>query len=112
MTSCRRGDLVLVNFQFSDQLAFKRRPALVLSSETYHRGRQEVIIAAVSSNVRRLLPGDTMAADWRGAGLLAPSVITGIVRTVKNTMVERSLGRLQAEDMRSVEASLRLALSL
>lgn len=41
MTAYSRGDVVLVGFVFSDESGRKLRPALVVSSLAYHRGRQE-----------------------------------------------------------------------
>ena len=83
MTAFRRGDAVLVEFVFSDESGTKLRPALVISSHVYQRARQEVIVAAITSNVTRHLQGDHAIADWRGAGLLYPSLATGIIRTEK-----------------------------
>ncbi|MBI4282639.1 MAG: type II toxin-antitoxin system PemK/MazF family toxin [Chloroflexi bacterium] len=108
----KRGDIVLVRFVFPDQSGVKRRPALIVSSETYHQGRHEVVLAAVTSNVRRILPGDTVLQDWQGAGLISPSVVTGILRTVTGAALARRLGRLLAQDSASVEANLRLSLAL
>lgn len=62
-TSYKQGDVVLVDFVFSDESGIKKRPAVVLSTDSYHRGRQEVIIAAVTSNVERLLSGDCRVAN-------------------------------------------------
>jgi len=104
--------VVLVSFVFPDQAGVKRRPALVVSSQRYHRGRNEVILAAITSNVRRLLPGDTGLPGWKESGLIAPSVVTGIVRTVKHEAIARRLGNLSPDDMRSIDVSLRLALDL
>jgi mRNA interferase MazF len=89
MTAYRRGDVVLVGFVFSDDSGTKVRPALVVSSATYHRRRQDVIVAAITSKTNRRLFGDHLVADWKGAGLLFPSVVTGVVRTVKGSMIER-----------------------
>ena len=82
MTASNRGDVVLVRFVFSDESGAKLRPALVISSRDYHRARQEVIVAAITSNVARQLFGDHVVLDWQGAGLLLPSTVTGIIRTV------------------------------
>ncbi|MBI4328870.1 MAG: type II toxin-antitoxin system PemK/MazF family toxin [Chloroflexi bacterium] len=111
-TSFSRGDVVLVNFVFSSQEGVKRRPALLVSSATYHQGRQEVILVAITSNVHRLLPGDTALVGWQKAGLLRPSTVTGVLRTVKTTALARRLGAVPSPDLRAVEASLRLALAL
>ena len=55
MTAYRRGDVVLVNFVFANEHGIKRRPAVIVSAEPYQQGRQEVIMAAITSNVGRLL---------------------------------------------------------
>ena len=47
MTGFRRGDVVLVSFVFADESGTKVRPALVISSAGYHRGRREAIVAAM-----------------------------------------------------------------
>lgn len=110
MTDYDRGDVVLVSFLFSEQDGFKKRPALVLSTGDYHRGRRELIMAAITSNVGRILVGDTKLRDWKKAGLLYPSVVTAIIRTIKQEMVESMLGRLTERDFRSVGSSLKQAL--
>lgn len=112
MTAYSRGDVVLVGFVFSDESGKKLRPALVLSSPAYHRGRQEVVVAAISSNIRRRLFGDHVIADWKRAGLLFPSLVTGILRTIKRTMVERKLGTMAKNDQEAVDRELRRSLGL
>lgn len=94
MTGCNRGDIVLVGFVFSEESGTKLRPALVISSQHYHRARQEVVVAAITSNVTRRLLGDHLIADWKGAGLLFPSLVTGIFRTIKRTMI--AIGDLES----------------
>jgi mRNA-degrading endonuclease toxin of MazEF toxin-antitoxin module len=46
------GDIVLVPFPFTDQPTTKQRPAVVISSSTYQRERPDLIILAVTSQVR------------------------------------------------------------
>jgi mRNA-degrading endonuclease toxin of MazEF toxin-antitoxin module len=57
MTVYSRGDIVLVGFVFSDESTKKLRPAVVISSVAYNRSRQEIIVAAITSNTRRRLFG-------------------------------------------------------
>lgn len=111
-TTCSRGDVVIVDFVYPNQAGSKHRPALVVSSASYHAGRQEVVLAGVTSNVYRSLPGDTHLTDWAVADLPRPSVVTGILQTVKRSAVMRALGSLSARDLRAVEDSLREALAL
>jgi mRNA interferase MazF len=107
-----QGDVVLVRFVFSDESGAKRRPAVVLSTDEYHRGRQEAIVAAITSNVQRLLVGDHLIAGWQQAGLLYPSVATGILRTVKKAIIERRLGQLPADDVRAIQGQVSTVLGL
>jgi mRNA interferase MazF len=112
MTACNRGDVVLVGFVFSDESGRKLRPAVVISAPAYHRARQEVLVAAITSNVRRRLFGDHPILDWKGAGLLSPSVVAGIIRTIRRTTIERKLGSLAKADLEAVERELKRYLGL
>ncbi len=112
MTAYSRGDVVLVGFVFADESGRKLRPAVIISSPAYRRARQEVVVAAVSSNVKRRLFGEHLIGDWKGAGLLFPSVVTGIIRTIKQTVLDRKLGSLAKSDLESVERELRRCLGL
>jgi hypothetical protein len=69
-------------------------------------------MAAITSNVDRLLVGDHPIAGWREAGLLFPSVATGIIRTVKQAMIECQLGVMLSADMQTIREKLRQVLGL
>ena len=75
MTIYNRGDIILVNFWFSEGAGSKIRPALILTNNIYNKDRQEVIVAAITSNTKRILPGDIKIENWKEAGLLLPSHI-------------------------------------
>ena len=107
-----RGDIVVVDFLYPNPRGSKHRPALVLTTDSYHAGRQGAVLAGVTSNVPRSLPGDTHLINWTAAHLPQPSVVTGILQTVKQSAVMRSLGRLAERDLIAVEANLREALAL
>jgi len=112
MIAYSRGDVVLVNFVFADESGAKRRPALIISSDAYHRARQEVVVAAITSNVRRRLVGDCRIVDWKQAGLLFPSTATGIIRTITRTMIARKLGSMAPTDLQNIDRELRRSLDL
>ena len=97
------GDLVLVPFPFTDQSTAKRRPAVVVSSTAYHRERPDLVILAVTSQVRPAAAvGEAAVTKWREAGLLKPSVLKPVLATIERGLVLRKLGRLEEEDLREV----------
>ncbi len=112
MIAYSRGGVVLVGFIFSDESGKKLRPAVVISSTAYNRAREEVVVAAITSNVRRRLFGDHLIANWKGAGLLFPSLVTGILRTIKRTMIDRKLGSMPKPDLEAIDRHLRRSLGL
>ena len=107
MTNYNRCDILLVKFTFSEGEDSKHRPALVLSIKEYNNNRQELIIAAITSNLKRQLVGDTKINNWEDAGLLYPSLVTAIIRTIKKNMVDHKLGKLSHNDFRVVEKNLK-----
>jgi mRNA interferase MazF len=46
------GDVVLVPFPFTSQRASKKRPAVVVSNRTYSADRPDLIVMAVTSQLR------------------------------------------------------------
>jgi mRNA interferase MazF len=106
MTSYERGDVMLVGFLFADESGMKRRPAVVLSSRAYRQNRQEVVVAAVTSSVDRVRFGDHALAGWKEAGLLFPSLVTGILRTIKLRMIHRRLGSVSVREMEAIDLNL------
>lgn len=70
------------------------------------------MVAAITSNVTRRLVGDYVVLNWRESGLLFPSTVTGVIRTIKRQLVRRRLGSLSPRDMRAVDRLLRQSLGL
>lgn len=106
-TGCKFGDIVLVRFPFTDQVGAKQRPAVVVSRDDYQQQRPDVILLAITSQVRPALGfGEALIDDWRGAGLLKPSVFKPIVFTAEQTLIRKTLGRLQAGDRQTLQQLL------
>lgn len=112
MTEANRGNVVLMRYQRAGEDKAWLRPALVLSSRTYQQARGQLLLAAITSNPVPPQFGDTAVQRWSEAGLLGPSLVTGVLFTALPTSVERVLGTLADEDMRAVEDNLRLDLGL
>lgn len=100
MTDFEFGDVVLVRFPFTDQSTSKQRPAVVISSDAYHRTSSDLLIMAITSRGRRRAGAKEAAIrGWREAGLLKPSAFKPLVATVEAPLVRRRLGRLQSDDL-------------
>jgi mRNA interferase MazF len=112
MTTYSRGDVILVDFVFSDERGSRKRPGVVVSSQEYHKGRREAIIAAITSQTGRLLTGDYLIGKWKEAGLLLPSVATGIIRTIKQDMISGKLGVMPSTEMSQIDGKLRAIFDL
>ena len=112
MSRYDRGDVVLLRYCGANGTESRLRPALVVSSETYQQGSQQMILAAITGHRPSLQPGDTVLQAWKAAGLLDSSVVTGVLLVVAPDTVESRLGSLEPEDLHAVENSLRVSLGL
>ncbi len=108
MTLFEFGDVVLVPFPFTDQSAAKKRPAVVISSSRYNAERLDLVIMAITSQIRPANTfGDTIVKHWQNAGLLKPSAIKPIITTIEKPLVIKSMGKLVSEDQLDLHESLR-----
>ena len=97
------GDVVLVPFPFTDPSDTKKRPSVVVSSHGYNTSRRDIVIMAITSQVRTPLGfGEAMVADWQGAGLIKASVLKPVFMTVEQGLVVRVLGKLAAADIKTL----------
>ena len=97
------GDVVLVPFPFTNQTASKQRPAVVVSSRAYGLERPDLMLMAITSQLRPTPAlGEVWLRHWQGAGLLKPSVLKPIVFTAEKTTVRKTLGKLQVADQQAL----------
>jgi mRNA interferase MazF len=97
------GDVVLVPFPFTDQSGTKRRPAVVVSSHGYNINRRDIVIMAITSQVRAPLAfGEAIVRDWQDAGLIKASVLKPVFTTIAQELVLRVMGHLSAADIKTL----------
>lgn len=75
MSVFARYALVRVPFPFTDQLAQKRRPALVLSEPSFQRASGHLLLAMVTSARQSAWPLDWSITDLALAGLSQPCLV-------------------------------------
>ncbi len=108
MTRYNRGDVILVPFPFSDQTARKKRPAIIVSSDTYNSISQDIVIMAITGQIRgHIGVGEFLIEDWQGAGLLKPSAVKSAISTIEQKLVMKLLGRLSSKDLSTLEKVLK-----
>jgi mRNA interferase MazF len=111
MTPFKFGDIVLVPFPFTDQSASKKRPAVIISSNVYNTERPDLIIMAVTSQIKATsIIGDVYVQDWQAAGLLKPSAIKPVITTIEKSLVIRTMGRLKDNDRIALQEGLKVIL--
>ena len=97
------GDVVLVPFPFTDQSGTKKRPAVVVSSHGYNASRRDIVIMAITSQVRSPRGfGEAMVGDWQGAGLVKESVLKPVFTTIEQGLVIRVMGHLSEADIKTL----------
>lgn len=101
------GDVVLVRFPFTNQTAYKQRPAVIVSSRSYNVARPDVVIMAITSQVHSVMGvGEVQIGEWKAASLLKPSAIKPVFATVEQNLILRTLGVLGAADQRALRQAI------
>jgi len=90
----------------------KVRPAVVVSTELYHRERPDPIVGILTTQIPDPLKAtDHLLVNWREASLRAPSCFRLYLITVLRTDVA-VIGRLSERDWAEVQARLRCGLAV
>lgn len=105
------GDVILVPFPFTNQAGTKQRPAVIVSSSAYNATKRDLIIMAITSQIRTPLTlGEATISNWQAAGLIKPSLLKPVLTTIEQHLVIRSMGSLSTQDRASAVAALRVVL--
>ena len=101
-------DVVVVPFPYSDRLAEKRRPALVVSAAGLVTGRGLIWVAMITSALHAPGFGDHRIRDLPAAGLPVQSLLrAGKIATIEPTRILRKLGALAPADRLYAEEVLK-----
>ena len=110
-TSYKRGDVVLVPFPFTDLSVAKQRPALVVSSDALNSARDDVLVAAITSQIPAKLAADEFMIppnELAACGLPKSSILrlTKLV-ALHRQLIVKQIGALPAATLTKVLAQLR-----
>ncbi len=113
-----RGDVALARFPHAAGGRGKKRPVVVVQSDTYNQTRRHVIVAEVTTNLAEATdPANLLieisTTDGRATGLLQDSVITSLhLVTMSEDRIGRIIGKLSAPLLQRLDACLKAALGL
>jgi len=113
MTAYEKGDVVLVPFPFSNQTDHKKRPAVVISANSYNNASHDAVIMAITSQIGKTIGiGECLITNWQEAGLLKPSVLKTAISTIEQSLILKKLGKLSQSDLLSMDGSIKKFLDL
>ena len=114
----KRGDVVLVRFPHPSGQRGKKRPAVVVQSDSYAGALRTVVVAEVTKNLTMksdpaCLFLDVSTPEGKATGLLVDSVVSGLVLdTVYTDTVDRVLGSLSPSLLQEFDDCLKAALGI
>jgi mRNA interferase MazF len=103
------GDIVTVDFP--GVTGIKRRPAVVLSSATYHAIRPDTIVGLITTRTSGLGVTDYELQDWATAGLRVASIFRSFIVTLPPSANLIYIGHLSERDWKDVRMCIKVALA-
>ncbi|MEO8168884.1 MAG: type II toxin-antitoxin system PemK/MazF family toxin [bacterium] len=110
----RQGEILLLPVPFTDLQAVKRRPVLVLSNDRYNTSKNDILVAAITSNVTDddigilIQPSDLQEGELRRTSLIRFDKLYCLNQ--KN--IVKRFGRLKKEKHHDVIGKIRSFIEL
>lgn len=107
----KRGDVVVADFspvEGSEQGGV--RPAVVISNDTGNKFSSTIIVALISSKVKKMNPTHTQV---KGTNLHTESIVLcEQLRTIDKKRIRQQIGKLKASEMIEVDKKIKLSLGI
>ncbi len=115
----RRGEVVIVDFPYSDQTGRKVRPALVVQSNVWNQRLDDTILALITSSRHRKVGATTQylidisTDEGQQTGLRLDSVVQcENLITYDQSLILRVIGSLSTSAMHRIDACLKAVLGI
>ncbi|MBI5722405.1 MAG: type II toxin-antitoxin system PemK/MazF family toxin [Planctomycetes bacterium] len=100
------GDVLLVNYPFTDQSAAKQRPVLVISHTSFNQG-EDIVVVPLSSRIMQEdsfgFPILETASFFPATGLRCSSTVKWTkLMTISRVVIKRKLGTIPAEIVQQI----------
>ncbi len=117
--SVRRGEVIIVNYPYTDQTGGKVRPALVVQADVWNERLDNTILASITSS-RNQRRGDATqyfidisTTNGQLTGLRFDSIVQcKNLLTYDQSRIQHIIGRLPAAAMAGIDACLKAALDI
>lgn len=101
----KQRDIILVPIPFTDLTSQKRRPAVVISADTYNEKNEDIVVVALTSNVEPRDFSLTVTSDDLEYGSLK---ITSMIRvdkiyTLNKSIIVKTFGRVKPEILTKIK---------
>jgi mRNA interferase MazF len=114
-----RGDVVLVDYPYSDRTGSKVRPCLVVQNDLNNQRLDDTIVVTITGRIQHAATEPTQllievaTPAGKQSGLLFTSAVQcENILTVDSTFVQRRIGSLPPDVMTQVGACLKAALDI
>lgn len=114
-----RGDVILVDFPYSNHTESKTRPALVIQANQWNQRLDATILAGITSSRHRRVGASTQyfidisTTEGEQTGLRLDSVVQcEKLITFSQSRILRVIGRLSDSAMQQIDACLKSALGI
>ena len=115
----RRGEIVIVNYPYSDQSGHKVRPALVVQADTWNERLDNTILASITSGRNQRIGDvtqyfiDITTTNGHRTGLRLNSVVQcKNLITFDQSRIQSVIGSLSDAAMLEIDACLKAALGI
>ena len=104
----RQRDIVLIPIPFTDLVSQKKRPAVIISSDTYNKSNEDIVVVALTSNIESRNFTITLTADDLEDGVLK---VTSMIRvdkiyTLNKSIVIKTFGRVKPDILAKIKDSI------
>jgi len=105
----RQGDILLIPIPYSDLTSNKKRPVLVLSNDDYNTKTEDIIVAAITSNITSKEYSILISnKDMQEGNLHVNSCIrVDKIYTLSQSIVIKKFGAVKPEIINNVKEKLR-----
>jgi mRNA interferase MazF len=114
--SVQRGDVVFVDWPYSDRTGSKVRPAVVVQDDIFNNRIADTILVLISRTFRASVAAAEVEIDPQvepQSGLRYKSVISCTnLLTIDQVLVTKTIGQVSAATMQKIDDRLKMALGL